>query len=109
MESSYNELGKTPAIVAYITIFGAVIAYFLNKDMKNTFASFHIRQALGIHLSFYLLGALVSMFDSWIISSSFYIFVAVLWGYGLVGAIKLEKNSVPLVGDNFQRWFTFIE
>ena len=109
MESSYNEKGKTPAIVAYITIFGTIIAFFLNKDDKNTFASFHVRQGLGVHLTFYLFGALVSMFDSWLISSSFYLFVAVLWGYGLIGALKLEKNIVPLVGSYFQEWFTFIE
>ena len=30
------------AIIAYITIFGLIAAYFMNNDKKNPFASFHI-------------------------------------------------------------------
>ena len=109
MESSYNEKGKTPAVVAYITIFGAIIAFFLNKDDRNAFASFHIRQALGLHLTNILLTALANTFESLMISTAFYLFYIVLIIYGLIAAIKLEKNIVPLVGSYFQEWFTFIE
>jgi len=109
MQSDYEKQGKTAAIVAYLTIVGTIIAFFMNQDDKNTFASFHIRQALGINIGFYLLGALVSMFDSWLISSSFYIFICVLWIFGLMTAIKEEKKTVPIVGPYFQDWFTFIK
>lgn len=102
------EEGKTPAIVAYLTIIGTIIAYFMNNDSKNTFASFHIRQALGIHITFYLLGLLIGMFDSWLISSAFYIFIAVLGVYGLVTAIQGEKKEVPLMGAYYQNWFSTI-
>ena len=34
------EEGKTPAIVAYLTIIGTIIAYFMNNENKNPFASF---------------------------------------------------------------------
>lgn len=109
MESDYAKQGKTTAIIAYITIIGTIIAIFMNQDNKNTFATFHIRQALGINIGFYLLGALVSMFDSWLISSTFYIFIFVLWIFGLMTAIKEEKKTVPIVGSYFQDWFTFIK
>lgn len=102
------EKGKPAAIVAYLTIIGTIIAYFMNNDTKNTFASFHIRQALGIHITFYVLGLLVSAFDSWLISSAFYIFVIVLWGYGIVGAIQGQFNEAPILGDKFQKWFNTI-
>ncbi|SHG72896.1 Uncharacterized membrane protein [Salegentibacter echinorum] len=102
------EEGKTPAIVAYLTIIGTIIAFFMNNDDKNPFASFHIRQAFGIHITFYLLGLLVGMFDSWLISSAFYIFIAVLGVYGLVMAIQGEQKQVPLLGAYYQKWFSTI-
>lgn len=100
--------GRPAAIVSYITIVGTIIAYFMNNETKNPFASFHIRQALGIHITFYLLGLLISWFDSWLISSAFYIFILVLWGYGLVAAIQGEENEVPFLGSKFQEWFNTI-
>ena len=42
--------GKTSAIVAYLTMLGAIIAIFMNMEPKNPFARFHIRQAFGIFL-----------------------------------------------------------
>lgn len=107
MEHSAQQ-GRPAAIVAYLTIIGTIIAFFMNNDNKNAFASFHIRQALGIHITFYMLGLLVSAFDSWLISSAFYIFVIVLWGYGMVSAIQGEQNAVPILGDKFQKWFNTI-
>ena len=102
------EEGKAAAIVAYLTIIGTIVAYFMNNDSKNPFASFHIRQALGIHITFYLLGILVSAFDSWMISSAFYIFILILWGYGLIAAIQGDENEVPALGSYFQKWFSTI-
>ncbi|UJH91836.1 hypothetical protein LZ575_04025 [Antarcticibacterium sp. 1MA-6-2] len=102
------ETGKSAAIVAYITIVGTIIAFFLNNDTKNTFASFHIRQALGIHITYFLLGALISIFDSWMITYAFWIFIFVLWGYGIVTAIQGEQREVPILGNKFQNWFSTI-
>lgn len=102
------EQGKAAAIVAYLSIIGTIIAYFMNNDTKNPFASFHIRQALGVHLTFYLLGVLVSAFDTWLISFPFYIFILILWGYGLVTAIQGERREVPVMGGYYQKWFSTI-
>lgn len=106
--NSSVETGKTAAILSYITIVGTIIAYFINNDNKNPFASFHIRQALGIHITYFLLGALVSIFDSWMITITFWIFIIILWGYGLVTAIQGEQKEVPMLGNNFQKWFSTI-
>ncbi|MEW7292995.1 DUF4870 domain-containing protein [Aquimarina sp. 2304DJ70-9] len=109
MQSDYAKQGKTAAIVAYLTIIGTIIAFFMNQDSKNKFASFHIRQALGINISFYLLGALASVFDSWGISSAFYIFIFVLWAFGIITAIREEQKTAPILGPLFQDWFKFIK
>ena len=107
IQTEANE-GKAAAVVAYLTIIGTIISYFMNNDSKNRFAFFHIRQALGVHIVFYLLGLVVSWFDSWWISSAFYIFIAILWGYGFITALQGEKNEVPVLGQKFQQWFSTI-
>ena len=47
---------KNTAIVAYLTIIGAVVAIFMNQDNKSELATFHIRQALDLFISFFILG-----------------------------------------------------
>ncbi|MGB5943162.1 MAG: hypothetical protein WBG71_09790 [Leeuwenhoekiella sp.] len=100
--------GKTTAITAYITIVGTLIAIFMNLDDKNPYATFHTRQAFGIAILFFGLAAIVPFFDSWLVSASFYIFVFVLWGFGIVNAIQGVTRPIPLVGSIFQKWLTFI-
>jgi uncharacterized membrane protein len=102
------EKGKPAAIVAYLTIVGTIIAYFMNNETKNGFASFHIRQALGTHITYFLLGAFVSIFDSWMVTYAFWIFIIILWGYGLMTAIQGEKKEAPLLGNQFQKWFSTV-
>jgi uncharacterized membrane protein len=100
------EQGKKTAIVAYITIIGTVIAMIMNSEneKRNAFASFHIRQALGIFLSWFLLGYFVSNFDNWGVSSGFYLFIFILWVYGFIGAIQGEEKIIPFLGTFFQKW-----
>jgi len=97
--------GKSNAIVAYFTIIGCIIAIFMNMENKNKFASFHIKQALGIHILYFLLLAIVSGFNSWLITFSFWLFVFILWVYGFIGALQGRKTIIPLVGEYFQKWF----
>lgn len=99
------EQNKNAAIVAYLTIIGAVIAIFMNSEQKKSFASFHIRQALGIFLTFFALGYPIGYFDNWMISSAFYIFFFILWIYGFMGALNGEEKKDPLVGDFYQNLF----
>lgn len=101
------EKGKTNALVAYLTIIGCIIAIVMNSDheKKSNFASFHIRQALGLILLFFALGYPVGAFDSWMVSSAFYIFFFILWVYGFIGAVTGKTNLVPLLGPLFQKLF----
>lgn len=102
------EEGKGIATISYITIFGTIIAYFMNNDKKNSFASFHIRQALGLWLTFFILGYVVSAFNSWFITFGFWMFFGVLFIYGFVNAIAGREQTVPILGDLFQKWFANI-
>lgn len=99
------EKGKTAAITSYILIIGVLIAMSMNSgEEKNSFASFHIRQALGLSLIFISLGLIISNFDSPMISISMWIFLSVLWTYGIFSAINGETKPIPLLGNYFQKW-----
>ena len=98
--------GKTAAIIAYLTIIGTIVAFFLNNDKKNPFASFHIRQGLGLCLLYMAAGYAIGSFDSWLISTGFWIFFGILFFYGLFGAISGKTLEVPVLGPLFQKWFS---
>ena len=102
------EEGKSTAITSYILIIGVLIAMSMNSENKNPFASFHIRQSLGRSILFISLGMIVSPFGSPQISIAMWVFVSVLWGFGLFGAIKGEMTPVPLLGNFFQKWLKSI-
>jgi uncharacterized membrane protein len=107
MENSVEE-GKTAAITSYILFVGVLIAMSMNSENKNSFASFHIRQALGISLTFISLGLIISNFDSLMISAPMWISVSVLWSYGIFSAINGNTKPLPLLGNYFQKWFKSI-
>ena len=100
------EKGKAAAITSYILLVGALIALTMNAEDKNPFASFHIRQALGLSILFIWLGLLVSPFDSWMITAPMYLFVSVLWTYGLVTAVRGQMVPVPILGRFFQKFLS---
>jgi uncharacterized membrane protein len=102
------EEGKTAAITSYILIVGVLIAISMNSENKNSFASFHIRQALGLTITFLSLGLIVSNFNSFMISGTMWVFVSVLWSYGIFTAIKGDMKPLPLLGSLFQKVFHFI-
>lgn len=99
------EEGKSTAITAYILVVGALIAMSMNAESKNPYASFHIRQALGLSLLFIIIGSFISSFNNLTVTFPFWIFISVLWGYGIITAIKGETTPMPLVGKYFQKLF----
>ncbi|MDN3665421.1 hypothetical protein ACFFU1_15715 [Algibacter miyuki] len=101
------EKGRKNAIISYLTLIGVIVAYYMNNepDKKSAFASFHIRQSLGLWLTFFALGRMAGSFDSWLISSSFYLCFAVLFIYGFSNAIGRKAQTVPLVGPLYQKFF----
>ncbi|SIS57106.1 Uncharacterized membrane protein [Zobellia uliginosa] len=101
--------GKTTALTAYFTIIGSLIAISMNFDAKNDFARFHTRQAFGLHLFFLGFALFLSQWFNEYAWYGLYICYFVLWWYGFLGALNGKKQSVPLVGDFFQKWFTFIQ
>ena len=104
-EKSDIEQGKITAISSYILIVGILIALSMNAESKNKFASFHIKQALGLNLTFISIGLLISNFSNTQIYVSFWVFFTVLWVFGILSAIKGETKPIPLVGNLYQKLF----
>lgn len=100
--------GKNTAIIAYLTMLGALIALSMNNEPKHDFARFHTRQAFGLHLVFIAFAILISQWGGPYAGYGLYLFYIVLWGYGFSGAITGKKQEMPIVGPYFQKWFTFI-
>ncbi len=109
MENQSVEEGKTIAIISYLTLIGLIIAFVMNNDKKNDFASFHIRQSIGIFTLFFM-----SFIFLFIIAFIVYIpflstivnsLIFVLWVLGFIGSLQGEKKKVPIVGEHFQEWF----
>jgi len=97
---------RTKAIVAHITLVGWVIALVINMNQKEEFASYYIRQNLGLLLA----GLVLSFFNVipilgqiiWVVCG---IVLFVFWLMSLIWAINNEMKPVPWVGLKFQEWF----
>ncbi len=105
MDKQTIDEGKTAAITSYILMVGVLIALSMNSENKNKFASFHIRQGLGLTLTFIVLGVSISSFESIYVAAPMWIFISVLTIYGIFTAAKGETIPLPLVGGLFQKIF----
>ena len=99
---------KTTATVAYLTIFGTIIAFFMNFEDKNQYAYFHIRQAMGLFATFFFISFFIGYFNSLMISGAFYVFFIVLWFYGFMSALSNSTKPVPLLGAFYQKLFKMV-
>lgn len=100
------EEGKNMAIIAYITIFGLLIAFITNRDKKNAFTAYHIRQSLGLGLTGLALMVInLIPYIGWLIGTIGSLALIVLWVLGVVNAINGKEEPIPVVGTYFEEWF----
>lgn len=105
MENQTVNEGKTTAIISHLWVIGLVIAFFMNNSKKNSFASFYIRQMIGLNLIQLINGWVIYKFLGSMVGGVVGIIIFILWVISLVGAIKGEEKSVPVLGTQFQDWF----
>lgn len=108
MTEAQIEEGKVPAIVGYLTIVGFIVGYFMNKDRNNEFANFHLRQSIGLWLSFFAVGIVISTQDFAMVRLAYYMFFGVLFIYSFMTAISGKMNAAPIVGKLYQKLFASI-
>lgn len=96
--------GKALACVSYLSIFGVLIAYFLNSENKNPFTRFHIRQSLGLWLTYFICAVSVSKFDSETLRYCLWISFGSLLIFGFFMALIGSLMPIPILGNLFQKW-----
>lgn len=105
-ESDVISEGKAIAIIAYITLIGLIIAFVLNIEKKNTFALYHLRQALGLGLTGLVFGMInIIPILGWFISIIGFIILFIMWVSGLISALNGKEKPVFLLGEKYQEWF----
>jgi len=109
---------KVVALLSYITLIGWIVAVVMNgSEKKSDLGTYHIRQSLGLMITVLaisiLQGILVFIpFIGWgiaLVLNFGYLGVMVFWVLGLIAAINAEMKPLPLVGELFQKWFSFIK
>jgi uncharacterized membrane protein len=119
MESNSSQVQENDVLIGVLSYLSLlwIVAYFLNAKEKSKFASFHIRQGLGI-LSIYLavwamflvigivlggsLGILVLLGT---LSSIIYLALLVLIIIGIYNVLQNKTIALPVVGKLFEQWF----
>lgn len=101
-----NTEDKSVGIIAYLTVIGLVAAFIMNKDKGNEFATYHIKQSLGLCLfgfAIFIVGLIPIL--GWIVSFLGSLFLLVLWVMGLINAVNGKEKPVPVIGSRFETWF----
>ena len=104
---TYKPPGKTKAIIAYLTFIGLFIAVSMNRDEKDAFATWHIKNMFGLLII--LFTSLVFQYhELFLIGDLFYIIAFVSWAYSMVMAAQNKTQGIPFLSKKFQTWFTFL-
>ncbi|TFH48241.1 MAG: hypothetical protein E4G92_03870 [Bacteroidia bacterium] len=97
---------KTKAIISHLFGIGWVIALILNMNNKEEYASYYIRQNLGILIVAFMLGFInvIPILGQiiWVIGG---ILLFVFWLMSFIWSIQGDTKPIPIVGQMFQDWF----
>jgi len=97
---------KSNAIISHITFVGWIIALVINSGKKEEYASFYIRQNLGLMLGFVACSIIFPVpFLGWVIGGVGYAVLFIFWLMSLIWSISDEMKPVPWLGKQFQEWF----
>ena len=105
MENQTNKQAKNIGVFSYLTIIGLVITYISNRHKNNYFASFHIKQSLGLHILYFANKFIVYGYFGTFAGNIGRFGVLVLFALGFISALQKEVKFVPLFGEKFQEWF----
>jgi uncharacterized membrane protein len=97
--------GKIKATIAYLTFIGMLIAYFMNRDEKHDFATWHIKNMFGL----VIILAFAVAFQDYFIGFYIYWTSVLLWLYSFLMALSNKKKGIPFLSEKFQSWFTFLD
>ena len=88
---------KMMGIIAYITLIGFLVSLFAgaNNGRRTPYLNFHLNQSLIIIIANFIVGIITGI--SATVGSILSVVVFVFWIMALVGAIKGQTKSLPLI------------
>lgn len=106
-----SELSKSLAFASYLTPVGWMVAMSVRWFCadRSAFATFHLRQGLGLSIVETLLYAVVyRVLDMWVLWNVVMVFLLISILIGLRGVSKEMMRYQPLLGRLYDRAFLFI-
>ena len=98
--------GKDIAIISHLTVIGLIIAIVMNSSNKTEFGSYHIRQTLGLYLSYVASGLLLFIpILGWIAAPIVAFLLLIMWIVGIINALNGYAKPMPVLGKKYQEWF----
>jgi uncharacterized membrane protein len=97
---------KTKAIVSHLFGIGWIIALIVNMNNKEEYASYYIRQNLGliiISIALSILNVIPILGQViWFIGG---ILLFIFWLMSLIWSVQDVMKPIPWIGEQFQSWF----
>ena len=103
-----NLTAQNKAIIAYLTFVGLIIAFFLNKDEKNEFVTWHIKNMFGLVIILLVSQVTQANIDLYLGEVLHWVAFA-MWVFSLIKAVQNKKEGIPRLSEKFQEWFTFLD
>lgn len=102
---------KNIALVSYITLIGWIIALIMRNSSndKSSLVVFHLRQSLGLAISFYVIIALLGMLHLTGLSQIVVLANIVYAIIGILNASGEKETLLPYIGKFFDEKLTFIK
>lgn len=100
--------GKDIALLAYITHFGLLGAFFLNRKEKSEFARFHIKNMFGI-CAIHFIGNILGKLEYEQIHGFLFSISISMWAISFIRMLLKQKAGVPYIDKVFQKYFRFLD
>lgn len=101
---------KTVAIVSYLTLIGFIVAVILHGNKKTQLGAYHLRQSLGLMITFvvcWVLNIVLAFIPilGWLAILVVWVGLLVIWVIGLVNAASGKMKPLPVLGSYYEKWF----
>jgi len=101
--------GNYKAILAYISFIGLIITYVFNREDRDFFVTYPIKNMFGLVLLLFISQLLQTNDHFLLIGEILWVISFFLWVYSLLMVILNKKAGIPVISDLFQKWFKFLD
>ncbi len=119
---------KKVSVLAYLTLIGFIIALYINNNNKTKLGTYHLKQALGLHctsfvflfIPFFLIAGvgsdllgiftyLMTVILLVFVLGSISIYLIKVYIKAIISANNGDMNPIPVLGNTYEKWLSFIK